>query len=637
VGKLARYQEPLATASGLAVLVLWARAFAMQQANYNYSDSFGPTLLALGQFTTVPDSAVSLFYNGAPTLLPSAMAAVCRLFGVTPEQVHAFISSGTLVAALGALGYAARRMAGTNWAAALAMIAVPFSWPFGLAIGYSGPFWTGVPAAGYWGVGWACAVWGIWLAGPAGGMAALIPFVLTGVVVLAHPTWGLILLSVLAAGEMLGVAAADARAKALGAASVRVLVALLVASPQLVLIVSNVGQAVTPADVAGWWPLIQFRKSFHFYIWDGIGPYARLAKLAVLTVLSAAVVWPRLDSVMRRRLVATATTIAAITVFAYVVMEVLQSRTLSALVLTRALQLLAAACVISIAAAAVSAANDGGDWTRRIALWIAYLAVAVPVQTPFYSAAGAEFTEWLPVTFRAMGNDNLSFALAAPALLVAIIRGRAPRTTGLQRPALGAGVVLAAFACVGVLTAAKLPMIPAFHGAVVPTSTWNDLTTFVREQTPSDALIVTPPYPYSVASARRPFVLDYAFLGAAVYNPSMTAFELRALREIYGVTLDGLSHDEINGLLSKNDGILCLLERRYRALIASESKVRDLKRAFPSAAFLVGFKPGVTPLEWVCGAHDAPVLPLPVAYQNSDYVLYDLRTLPSARHTEAVH
>ena len=205
----------------------------------------------------------------------------------------------------------------------------------------------------------------------------------------------------------------------------------------------------------------------------------------------------------------------------------------------------------------------------------------------------------------------------------------------VRQPVSSLGAVAVSALVVVGLTAVKLPMIPAFQGAALPTDTWNDLTTFIREQTPAESLLIMPPYPYSIASTRRSYVLDYSLLGAAVYNPPMTSFELGALRNIYGVSLDGMSHDDIKAFLLKNEGILCLLERRYRDLIASEDKVRALKQAYPSAAFLVGFKPGVTPLEWVCGAYDGPLLPLPLAHENREYVLYDLRTLPVPSHTRA--
>src|SRR5687768_4865235 len=92
------WSEAIAWAALAAVLALWMAAFARQVANYNYSDSFGPTLAMLGEFTLVPDSAVTWFYQGAPTVLPWLLAKICALTGATPETLHASITTITLVA-----------------------------------------------------------------------------------------------------------------------------------------------------------------------------------------------------------------------------------------------------------------------------------------------------------------------------------------------------------------------------------------------------------------------------------------------------------------------------------------------------------------------------------------------------------
>ena len=623
-----RHSEWLALAFGLAVLALWTRAFLVQVPNYNYTDSFGPVLAQLGELKLVPDSVVTLFYNGAQTVLAELIALVCRTSGLSPEWVHTGIAIVTLVAALAGLGLAAAGIARTLWAGVVAMIAVPFAWPFALSIGYYAPFWTGYSTAGYWGLGWACAVWGLWLVAPATGVVSFVPFALAGLTFLLHPTWGIVVLSVVAVGELLTVMRSADRAAALRLAIVRGVIAIAVAGPQVVLILSNLGQVTSPADEAGWWPLIQFRKSFHFYIWDGVVPYGRLAKIAVVTALSMAVVWPRLNEIKRRRAVATVLAIGVLVVIAYVVMHVIPNRSLAAVVLTRGIGLLAAASIVFVAACAVGGeGNEGSGRGESAALWVALLGLAVPTQTPYFYGISYQFSQLLPPDIRAIGDDSLSFLVTTVALLVALFLRRGGLAM-VRQPVNSLGAVAVSALVVVGLTAVKLPMIPSFQGAAVPTDTWNDLTTFIREQTPADSLLIMPPYPYSIASARRSFLLDYSLLGAAVYNPPMTSFELGALRNIYGVSLDGMSHDDIKAFLLKNDGILCLLERRYRDLIASEDKVRALKRAYPSADFLVGFKPGVTPLEWVCGAYDGPVLPLPVAHENREYVLYDLSQLP---------
>jgi hypothetical protein len=328
-------REPLAVAAGVTVLGLWTRALLLQIPNYNYSDSFGPTLVELGQLTLVPDSAVTWFYSGAQLVLPWMIAAACRLLGVTPEFMHTAIAIGTVIAALAAMGLAASRVAGSAWAWVLAMIAIPFAWPFALSVGYSAPFWTGYTTAGYWGLGWTCAVWGIWFAGPASGWRSGVPFALAGVEFLAHPTWAIVTLSVLGLGEIVAVAAATERRRAIRGAVLRLAVALLIASPQILLIVGNPNQPVSPEDAAGWWPLIQFRKSFHYYLWDDVVSYARLSITAILYAAAAALVWPDLEPTKRGRTLATGVAIALLVGTAYVAMEVAPIRSLSSLVLTR--------------------------------------------------------------------------------------------------------------------------------------------------------------------------------------------------------------------------------------------------------------------------------------------------------------
>lgn len=610
-------------AVGAAILLLWARALVLQVPNYNYADSFGPTLVELGELRLVPDSAVTWFYGGARTVFPRLIAAACRLFGVTPEFMHTAISAFTAVVGLLGLGVASARIAGSRWAGVLAMIAIPFAWPFALSVGYSAPFWTGYAAAGYWGLGWTCAVWGLWFVSASTGMGAMVPFALAGVEFLAHPTWAIVTLTVLGFGELFEVASSNDRRAVVRGAVLKIGLALLIASPQIAMIVANLRQPVNAEDLAGWWPLIQFRKSFHFYLWEDVVSYARLGLAGLLTTLSITLVWPLLDVTRRRRAVATVCAVAVLVITAYLAIEVMPIRSVSALVLTRSASLLAAVSIVGVAAAAAASLSNrhGRNAVAAIAVWLAFLGVAVPVESAPYASIAQRVSLQMPDVVRAVGNFSLSVMVTITALAIAIGTGRVPAAT--VRPVL---LPVAGVAAAVALTAFKLPLIPPVQAAT-PTATWNGVTEFLREQTPADSLIVVPPYPYSIASARRSFVMDYSLLGAAVYNPPMTAFELDALRKMYGIDLAGMSHSDIKAYLAQNDGILCLLERKYRELVASEARVRELKRAYPSASYLIGFKPGVTPLEWTCGAYDGSVLDLPIAHENAEYVIYDLRPL----------
>jgi hypothetical protein len=621
VVKALRSSQLAATAAGAAVLSLWARALIQQAPNYNYADTFGPTLVELGELTLVPSSAVTWFYGGAQMVLPRLIGIACRTLQVTPEFMHTAITVVTLVVGLGGLGAAASRIAGSRWAASLTIIAIPFAWPFALNVGYSAPFWTGYHVAGYWGLGWTCAVWGVWFRSPARGRLAAVPFALAGLEFLAHPTWAIVALTVLGLGELIEIAVAADRGAALRAAAARIAVALLIASPQVVLIVANLRQPVAAADLAGWWPLIQFRKSFHFYLWDDFIAYARFGLLALLMMLATTVVWPSLDAVSRRRAIATSLAVAVLLLTAYLVMEVVPIRALSSLVLTRAGALLSAVSIVFIVAATV--ASGIASRVTAVALWVALLAVAIPIDGTPYSTVAQRFSAMMPVVVRATGNFSLSLVVTALAVVVGVaFRRKAVPVQPSRILPIVAAIVIA------VLTVAKLPLVPR---AQAPSSaTWDALTTYLREQTPRDSLVMMPPYPYSIASARRSFVQDYSLLAAAVYNPPMTPFELDVLRNVYEVDIDGLSHDQIKELLAKNGGILCFLERKYRALVASEARMRAVKTAYPSLSFVVGFKPGVTPLEWTCGAYDGAVLPLPIAYENAEYVLYDVRDLNPA-------
>jgi len=617
-----------------AMILAWCAVLLRQIPNYNYADTFGPTLVALGEITLVPDSVVTYFYGSARTVLPLALAAVCSALGVTPESLHRAVTLGTVSVGLLGPAVAASAIARTWWAGVLVVAAIPFGWTFALSVGYHAPFWTGYALAGYWALAWVCAVWGFWFVGPERGWRGFAPFCLAGFVFLAHPSWGLVLFAVLAIDEAIAVwSAKGARSAALRSAAFKIGLAALVATPQMVFILGSLMQPRGSESSDAWWTLMQFRKSFHVFIWDGGVPFTRVAKLAIVTALCTAVARPLLDWTQRRRLVATIIGVSALVALSYASVEIVPIRAVAAVVLSRGMALLAAAAIVLVAAAMMAAR----DWrvVATLALYVAFLALAVPSELQAVTRLSNTFMAAMPAFFQPAVEAGLSFLVTVVALATALLfrhRTAAPIAAhGVPGPRRAAAALFA-----GALTFSKLGLVPASHGAIAP-ATWTALMDCVRERTPPAALLVTPPYPYSIASARRSFILDYSLLGASIYNPAMTSFELEALRAVYGVDLRGKSRDDVREFLARNEGILCLLERAYRDLLADERRVRALKAAFPSASYLVGFRPGVTPHEWTCGRHESPVLPIPTVCANDDYVLYNLTDLSTELESGAQH
>jgi hypothetical protein len=625
--------EQLAIFVVAMMLFVWCAVLLRQIANYNYADTFGPTLVALGEITLVPDSAAAHFYGSARTMLPVAMAAVCSALDVTPESLHRAVTLGTMIVGLLGPAAAAATIARTWWAGVLVVASMPFAWVFALSVGYHAPFWTGYALAGYWGLGWVCAVWGVWFVGPQRGWRAYLPFCLTGLVFLAHPGWGLVLFAVLGLDEAIGLwTATGARREALRSTAFKACLVALVAAPEIVLILGNLTQPDGSESNDAWWTLMQFRKSFHVFIWEGGMPFAQLAKLAILTALCTAVARPLLDGGQRRRLAATILGVSALVMLSYGSVEIVPIPSIAAIVVSRGMALLAAAAIVLVAAAVMAAREQGVPAT--LALYVALLALAIPAELEAVSWISNTLMATMPAFLQPANHAGFSFLVAATALATALLFRRTGRAAAMVPSHVPPMRSTAAAALAIVVTFWKLPLVPASQGAVPP-ATWTALTDCVRERTPRTALLVTPPYPYSIASTRRSFILDYVFLGASIYNAAMTPFEFDALRAIYGVDLRGKSRDDVRQYLARNKGILCLLERAYRELLADEGKVRALKAAYPSASHLVGFRPGVTPHEWTCGKHESPVLPLPTVCANDDYVLYDLSALSSDPESRA--
>lgn len=607
-----------ATGSALVILA-WAILLARQTQNYNYGDSFAPTLVSLGELQLVPDSAPQWFYGSARTVLPDLFALVCRTTGMTPETLHHTVTIVTLVAALASIGRAAAAISGSAWAGLAAIVAVPFSWMFALAVGYFAPFWSGFALAGYWGCGWACALWGVWLTTPSSGWRSAVPYALAGAAFLGHPVWASALLLIMVSDECLGLVAGPSRPKQLQRALVKGMVFLIIASPQLYLLVSNVATPVGGDVMASWWSLMQFRKSFHVFIWETGVPYAHLAKLTILSAVSTVIAWPFLDGELRRRVGATFAGVALLTAISFSAIQLVPTPTIAALVVSRGMALASVGVIVLVAAAMVR--TSGVRAAMLIAAWIA---IAVPAELPWLQQASNTFMSHTPALFQPATDFGLSFAIAAGALIAAAAW---PSRLLAVAPRLRLGMLAGMSAA---LLAIKVPLVPRSLGAVPPES-WASLTQCIRDRTAPDDLLVMPPYPYAIASTRRSSILDYTLIGASIYNPAMTPFELKALLAIYDVDLRGIPRNKVSSYVAAHDGNLCMLERGYLDLIGDERRVLALKAAFPSAAYLVGMRPGVRPHEWVCGVAERPLLPLPTTCDTGDYVLYDIRSVPADR------
>ena len=323
------------------------------------------------------------------------------------------------------------------------------------------------------------------------------------------------------------------------------------------------------------------------------------------------------------RLAATLVAVTALIGISYLGAEVLRSPTITGLVLTRAANLLALALIVMSACLVVLSfrqwrhSQSAVDMVRALLVMASALFIAAPPPAkggllPLFVLGlllGATILAYR-APFHSMQKVANRWCLAAPMLSVPLL-----------------------------FTLALVVMLPeklGYETARMPkerSQAWRDVTAFLRDRTPLDAMVLTPPYPYATASARRSFPIDYGQFGWSVYARWLVEEEFDRAATIYGIELGGLSPEEARIHARTDGGILCQFERGYVELISNSERVLALKDRWPSLRYAVAPRPGTLPDEWTCGPAQGDLLDLDLAFENEGYVVYNL----GAGHRSSKH
>jgi hypothetical protein len=151
------------------------------------------------------------------------------------------------------------------------------------------------------------------------------------------------------------------------------------------------------------------------------------------------------------------------------------------------------------------------------------------------------------------------------------------------------------------------------------------MTDWVRGETPPDSLFLVPPRPPILGSIERSFITNNAMMAYAAYILPLVEFNIDALRNIYQIDLPEMTLFEIRKAYP--NGPRCALELGYINLLNNKDRVIFVKNQYPELDFLIGFMPGTSPWRWTCETiFEGEVLEFPIAFQNTDYIIYDLRS-----------
>jgi hypothetical protein len=577
--------------------------------DYDYSDTFGPAAWLHGDLEVVKGSIQAEVYPLIKSWLPSIISHASSITGINIADIHAIISISSSMAGLLGTAFAARFIARSWISAAITPLVLPFSWPLDLVIGYPANFYMPSVQLGYWAMAWSVLVWALWLQARSGTWMHMLSFALAGVIFDFHSTYGLILLVAFVSADLLEAARSRETLKRLLALSTTAF--LLTSLPQLWSLATTPVAPLANAD--DWWKLMQFRKPFHIFLWNGGWAVANIVSGTLISILMFINIARNVSTTTLVRLIATLFTGLLFCSISYAAVAVWPTPRLAGLVLSRAwflpiVALVAVGCTLPFLPCPAYRHSDNTEQLIIHRLLGAIVSLLISFSGP------ALVLRWVLVAL--LMARPLSGRLSWPSLLRVQI-GRRVWWAGLLT--IGAGILVAA----AIITTDKATKIAAFAPQTERES-WTGMTSWIRENTPRDALFLMPPYPYATASTQRSSIIDYAYSGFSVYLTSLVPFELNALESVYGVDLRRLTRGEIPAYIAREGGILCLFETRYTALLSDIERLRELRGMYPNLRFVVGFRPGVTPHEWTCGAYRGPLLPLRIAFQNEEYLVYAL-------------
>ena len=595
-------------------LLLW-HAFP---AVLDYSDTAGPAYWRTGELVAAPGSIHALVYPHIQTLAPDILAFANRWLSLSIEKGLLLLAAIFFALTLSAIAALAWKLAGSPLAAALAIAAGAGSWIGTLHHGYGSFFFHPSFLLGAWGASALFVIWALWLAAGEGVRWRVPVAILAGLVFNLHATYGLILASCVGLHEIMRLFAGRRDRHAWIEAGIIAAAFLLAASPQLIGIaglMADPPQLTTKAAGGeAWWTLMAFRKPFHIFLWGEHGileDTAFLLAAALLAMINLAVHTPR---AVNERLAATMIAITVLIGISYVGANVLQSPAITGLVLTRAANLLALAlivmssCLVVLSIRRWRCSGRAADMVRTLVLMANALLTASPPP-----AKGGLLS--LLVLGLLSASAILAYWAALRSMPMVAMR-RSLKGSMLPVPPLFA---MALFVMLPEKLSYETKRMPKERSA-----TWHDLTAFLRDRTPSDALVLMPPYPYATASARRSFPVDYGQFGWSVYARWLVEHELDMAARIYGIELGGLSPEEAMIHAREEGGILCQFEKGHVELLSDIERLLALKERWPSLQYAVTPRPGFLPDEWTCGPAGGALLDLKLAYENEGYVIYDL-------------
>jgi hypothetical protein len=610
--------------SSVILILLWCfLMFSAFDFNLEISNTVGPALWLSGKLILAPDSIQAAIYPQEKTWLPWLIALVDRRLGIPTEASHVALAVSSLVTGLLAIAWVGRLIGKTWWAGAIAVIVSLEAWLTRLDVGYAMEIDIPTFRLGVWGMSWALAVWALWLSLPATLATSLLVYSLTGVLLCMHPNLGVILGGVLLTGDALSFLFEPRRGAILSRALIGFVVLLVAASPQIFLLSKyQASQAALATDQdQAWWPLMALREPFHIFLWDDTvyrEPviWISLGWLTLFFTLALLAIAKEVPRSILLRLIATGLAVAIFCAIQFAATELWPTPLIASLILTRALFLVKVAALVIIAA-------------------LPFLALRRWLYEPTQSAGFCTFCYGLAAILIALPDPSTTLKVTAAAALglgtvATYFPGAIDRYRSDQRPLWPLSTAAAALIMPAVLVGLVANKITYSFSlmAAKPTQTWLQTTEFLRTSTAKDSLMLMPPYPYATVSARRTSLLDYEQFGLPyAYMHLTVSKESKLLRQIYGIDLTRYTPRSLAEFLESRGGRLCFLEHSYLSVISSESRIDSLKRDHPALAYVVGFKPGVTPMWWRCGRQESPLLRLPRAFENEEYVVYDVRTI----------
>lgn len=600
------------------IIVLWCLGIWFRFPGVlDYSDTAGIALWQAGQLVAASGSIQALVYPNAQTGLPYLFAMAFSVFGVSVSTAHTVFSAAVFFATIAGLVVFARQLTGV-WLAGLLVVAIGFgSWLGSFEYGYAFTFFRPTFLLGNWGFALCSLVWFAWILHGDRPRWRVTLLVLAGLLSNVHLTYGLVIAGMIVLGDLValrrGVRWDDLKVLAIGIAGF-----LVFASPQLLpavlLLADTVSEVSTVELDSGWVGLMAFRKFFHIYLWESGGAFGDISYLLTLLALllwNASVYIPR--STIERAWVTLAGA-AVLSIVGYISVEVFLVPTIAGLVPSRAMSFVVLAIIVFAAVLPVLSIRK---WWRSDEAFYGLHAVTLLLSTIALASLPSAF--WGPVPYAVLGTLLLGVAFSAAVERVPRLpRGAAKLIGAALVVLLGASIVTLAMWAPAKYKA-EVSRMPAERSPE-----WNATMHFLRTQTDRSAMVLMPPYPYSVASAQRSFPTDYGQFGWSVYATWLTEHEIELAELLYEINLNGLSKQEVLDYKSDSGGILCMFERGYSDLVSDPDRLLALKQRWQSLRYAVSFQVGIMPDEWACGVPRIQNLAFPVVFQNESYKVYSL-------------